>query len=76
MFNKAVDIYSNASWFACECYKTKKKGVMIDWRLEKKTRFTFYWVVVKMCVGSIQYIVIETFCPLGTYFDQRVLKHF
>ena len=29
-----------------------------------------------MCVGSIQYVVIETFCPLGTYFDQRVLKHF
>ena len=58
------------------CEISKMMGLVSVRRWEKRKRSNVHWRVVKVCVGSIQYEGIETFCPLGTNFDLRVLKHF
>ena len=42
----------------------------LDWCLseEKSNRHNFYWRVLKVCVGSIKYGGLETFCLL-TYWN-------
>ena len=44
-------------------------------RWEKRNRFNFYWGVVKVCVGSIQYGGIETFCA-WTFLSEFLVKIF
>ena len=51
-------------------------------RWEKRHTSNVFWRVLAICVGSTQYVIIETFCSLGTYFPPgtnlalSVLKHF
>ena len=51
------------------CWNMKKKK-------KKKNRSNFYWRVVKVCVGSIQYRDIGTFCFLRSWniFNSKFLK--
>ena len=45
-------------------FEKQKKMVrlMLDRRWEKSNRTNFYWRIMKVCVGSIQYEGIETIC--------------
>ena len=43
---------------------------------EEKNRSTFYWRVVKVCVGSVQYGGIETFCLLRYWAHHSIYKDF